>query len=126
MHKGSCLSAAVHFEVTGELAPPIACHCTMCRRLSGHFWVATRVLRENLTIKGEDNITWFQSSPIARRGFCQTCGAMLFFDQHGEACIETAMGAFEQPTSTQLAEHIHVASKGDYYDIVDGLPQNQQ
>jgi hypothetical protein len=39
--------------------------------------------------------------------------------------IGIAMGAFEQPTGTRLRIHIHVADKGDYYDIGDGLPQNQ-
>jgi hypothetical protein len=28
-------------------------------------------------------------------------------------------------TNTRLSIHVHVADKGDYYDIVDGLPQNQ-
>lgn len=36
------------------------------------------------------------------------------------------MGAFDGPTNTKLAKHIFVANKGDYYDIADGLPQNQQ
>jgi hypothetical protein len=35
------------------------------------------------------------------------------------------MGAFDGPTDTRLRIHIHVADKGDYYDIADGLPQNQ-
>ena len=34
------------------------------------------------------------------------------------------MGALDTPTGTQLAIHIFVAEKGDYYDITDGLPQN--
>ena len=33
------------------------------------------------------------------------------------------MGAFDSPTDTELAMHIYVAEKGDYYDIADGLPQ---
>lgn len=33
------------------------------------------------------------------------------------------MGAFDSPTGTRLAIHVHVADKGDYYDILDGLPQ---
>ena len=37
-----------------------------------------------------------------------------------------AMGAFDAPTDTRLRIHIHVADKGDYYDIGVGLPQNQQ
>jgi hypothetical protein len=40
--------------------------------------------------------------------------------------IAIAMGAFDDPTQTHLAHHIFVADKGDYYDIADGLPQNQQ
>ena len=39
--------------------------------------------------------------------------------------IAIAMGAFDQPTGTRLGMHIHLAEKGDYYDIVDGLSQNQ-
>jgi hypothetical protein len=33
------------------------------------------------------------------------------------------MGAFDQPTNTKIRINVHVASKGDYYDITDDLPQ---
>lgn len=36
------------------------------------------------------------------------------------------MGAFDTPTGLQLARHIFVADKGDYYDITDDLPQRAQ
>ena len=36
-----------------------------------------------------------------------------------------AMGAFDLPTNTRLSIHVHVADKGNYHDIVDGLPHNQ-
>ncbi len=35
------------------------------------------------------------------------------------------MGAFDKPTGTEMALHIFVAEKGDYYEITDGLPQNE-
>ena len=35
------------------------------------------------------------------------------------------MGAFDAPTDTLLKIHVHIAEKGDYYEIADGLPQNQ-
>jgi hypothetical protein len=35
------------------------------------------------------------------------------------------MGAFDRPTGTRLAMHIHVADKGDYYDVADGVPQHE-
>jgi len=34
------------------------------------------------------------------------------------------MGAFDTPTKTRVRVHIHVADKGDYYEIEDGLPQH--
>lgn len=125
MHKGSCLCGAVKFAVTGELHPPDACHCSQCRRQSGHFWASTDVARAALTIHGAESLTWFHSSEKVRRGFCSTCGSALFWDPIKRDRIAVAMGAFESPTDTRLAMHIHVADKGDYYDIGDGLPQNQ-
>ena len=126
MHTGACLCGAVRFEVSTELAPPDACHCSQCRKQSGHFWVSTEVPREALTLHGEERLTWFTASDKARRGFCATCGSFLFWDPIGRGKIGIAMGAFDAPTNTKLALHIFVADKGDYYDIADGLPQNPQ
>ena len=124
MHKGSCLCKAVTFEVSGELHPPDACHCSQCRKQSGHYWASTDVPRARLAITGADKLTWFQSSEKVRRGFCTICGSFLFWDPVRRDSLAVAMGAFEQPTGTQLALHIHVADKGDYYELGDGLPQN--
>jgi hypothetical protein len=79
-----------------------------------------------LEIQGEDNLTWFAASQKVRRGFCSTCGSFLLWDRIGGEKIAVAMGCFDGPTQTRLAHHIFVADKGDYYEIADGLPQNQQ
>ena len=126
MPKGSCLCGEIKFEVSAELAAPNACHCTMCRKHSGHFEASTDVPRDRLTIEGKDNITWYQSSKKVRRGFCKLCGSSLFFDPPHLDWIAVSMGAFDTPTNTKIERHIFVADKGDYYDITDDLPQNQQ
>jgi hypothetical protein len=125
MHKGSCLCGAVRFEVACELAPPDACHCLQCRKHSGHFFASTDVPRDAVTIHGADSVSWYHSSEKVRRGFCATCGSSLFFDPIHRDRIGIAMGAFDPPTGTNLDIHIFVAEKGDYYEIADGLPQNQ-
>ena len=126
MHKGSCLCGAVRFEVEGDLPAPMACHCSNCRKHSGHFEASTDVARLALTITSEDRLTWFQSSEKVRRGFCSTCGSSLFWDPPALDWIGISMGAFDTPTHTKLSRHIFVADKGDYYELNDGLPQNQQ
>lgn len=124
MHSGSCLCGAVSFKVAGELAPADACHCSQCRKTSGHYWASTDVLREAVTVRGEESIGWYRSSEKVRRGFCQTCGSTLFWDVDGRSRLAISMGAFDQPTGARLAKHIFVTDKGDYYDIADRLPQH--
>jgi hypothetical protein len=123
--KGSCLCGGVRFEVTCELPAPDACHCVQCRKHSGHYFASTNVPRSAIAISGQENVTWYQSSAKVRRGFCSKCGSSLFWDPPARDWIAVAMGAFDSPTGTHLAMHIFVAEKGDYYEIADGLPQNQ-
>ncbi len=126
MHHGSCLCGAVAFTVSGELSPPDACHCTMCRKHSGHYFASTDVPKTALDVSGREYVSWFQSSNDIRRGFCSQCGSSLFWEPIHRDWVAIAMGAFDDPTSTKLKMHIFVRDKGDYYEIADGLPQNQQ
>lgn len=126
MYRGSCLCGAVRFEVDGALLPPDACHCTQCRKHSGHFFVSTDVPRSAVTITGSESVRWYRSSEKARRGFCSVCGSSLFWDPSERDWIGIAMGAFDVPTETRVHVHIYVAEKGDYYDIADAVPQHDR
>ena len=126
MHNGSCLCGAVRFTVDGDLPGPDACHCTQCRKHSGHFFASTDVPRSAVAIEGAEKVSWYQSSEKARRGFCSICGSTLFWDPLFRDWIGIAMGAFDDPTDTHLHVHIFVAEKGDYYEIADGVPQVPQ
>lgn len=127
MH-GSCLCGAVRLEVQGRLErPPEACHCTQCRKHTGHFLAAVNVRREALTILGSEHVKWYQSSEKVQRGFCSNCGSTLFWNPtiDGYQWIAIAMGTFDSPTGVRLGKHTFVNDKGDYYEIDDGLPQSE-
>jgi len=126
--KGSCLCGAVSFEVAG--APehrPEACHCSQCRKQTGHFLVAVNVRRKALTVHGADKLGWYRSSDKVQRGFCSVCGSTLFWQptMEGYEYTAIALGAFDSPTGMRIAKHTFVGEKGDYYDIDDGAPQSQ-
>jgi hypothetical protein len=121
--RGSCLCGAVRFVVSGPLRGVVYCHCSQCRKQSGHYYAATNVAVADLAVEGGENVTWFAASDFAKRGFCSICGSALFW-KHNEADeISVMAGAFEQPTGLKGEVHIFVVDKGDYYDITDGLPQ---
>ncbi|MEO0763258.1 MAG: GFA family protein [Pseudomonadota bacterium] len=119
MIEGGCLCGRVRYTVSGELRPVIACHCTQCRKTSGHHVAATSALRETVHVSGE--IRWYQSSEAARRGFCPTCGGNLFWDGPGTH-LSIFAGTLDGQAAPKLAGHIFCADKGDYYEIADGLP----
>ena len=118
---GSCLCGAVRYTVSGPLRPVIACHCTQCRKTSGHYVAATSASREDVEINGE--VTWFASSGTARRGFCSTCGSNLFWDGSG-VNLSIHAGTLDGPSGVQLAGHIFCDAKGDYYEIEGDLPMS--
>jgi hypothetical protein len=125
--QGSCLCGCVRLDIEGNLErAPEACHCTQCRKHSGHFLAAVNVRRSALTIHGADHATWYRSSEKAQRGFCSNCGSTLFWNPtlDGYEWIAVAMGTLDAPSGVRLAKHTFVGDKGDYYDIADGVPQS--
>ncbi|MCW1918766.1 GFA family protein [Rhodobacter sp. KR11] len=113
--RGACLCGGVAFTVTGPLRPVIACHCTQCRKQSGHYWAATSVPVTHLQMDRAETLRWYQASPSARRGFCGGCGAFLFWQEQGSASMSLAAGALEGPTGLRIAEHWFHEDGGDYY-----------
>ena len=118
--EGSCLCGAVRYRTDAPLRPVIACHCTQCRKTSGHFVAATAAPRDAVTIEGR--VTWYASSDTARRGFCGICGSSLFWDGPGTHLSIHAGTLDGHPDGLTLAGHIFCADRGRYYDIVDPLP----
>ncbi|MFN3231551.1 MAG: GFA family protein [Alphaproteobacteria bacterium] len=128
MHSGSCLCGAVEIEVAGAFEhQPEACHCSQCRKQSGHLLSAVNVRRTALRVQGEDKVAWYRSSDKVDRGFCSVCGSTLFWrpDIEGYEWTAVAMGAFDGPTGLHLKKHTFVGDKGDYYDIADGVEQSE-
>lgn len=119
---GSCLCTQITFQVTGTPKGVSCCHCSQCRKQSGHVWASAFVPEADLVISGEPR--WFQSSDRAKRGFCPNCGSFLFWKHAEDTHISFAMGALDGPTGLRLDKHIFTGDKGDYYDIADGLPQS--
>ncbi|SMF16562.1 Uncharacterized conserved protein [Tistlia consotensis] len=119
---GGCLCGAVRFELTGTPRPPVACHCSQCRRTSGHYGVFTAVPLDGFRLTAAGGLKWFRSSDVAERGFCGDCGSSLFWKPSGAGYVAVAAGALDKPTGLSLAGHIFAADKGDYYALADGLP----
>ena len=121
---GGCLCGGVHFEIQGSLRPVLACHCSQCRKTSGHFWAATEVQQDQIDIRDTGTLRWYRSSDFAQRGFCNRCGASLFWRRLGrEEFLSIGAGCIDVPTGLVTQAHIFVGDASDYYEI---LPSETQ
>ncbi|MBW1866112.1 MAG: GFA family protein, partial [Deltaproteobacteria bacterium] len=71
-------------------------------------------------------LKWFRSvtdeTPNVHRGFCQECGASLFWDPRGSDHIYVSAGTLDAPTGLKTVGHVWTSQVGDYYEITDNLP----
>lgn len=123
---GGCLCGGVRYRVQGKLSDVGACHCSQCRRTTGHYFAGATCERSALIFESDETLAWYRSSSFAQRGFCSRCGSSLFWERIGGDDIDILAGTLDQPTGLKMIDHIYVADKGDYYDIADGLPQFAQ
>ena len=125
---GGCLCGGVRYRVRGPLRDVVACHCSQCRRWTGHFVAATGAPTANLTLVAAGTLSWYASSEHAERGFCSRCGSSLFWRPKGADAAWTSImaGSLDGPTGLKTIQHIFVADKADYYALEDGVPQLAQ
>lgn len=123
IYHGSCLCGSVRYQAEGPVSDVVTCHCTQCRKQSGHYFASTNVADDRLTIEGGDNVSWYHASEDAKRGFCRICGSVLFWKHKEDDFTAVLAGSLDGQTGLRTGKHIHCATKGDYYDIPDDAPQ---
>jgi hypothetical protein len=123
---GSCLCGGVSFEISGPLRPVVGCHCSQCRKQSGHFGAFTACDDKDLKFRADKTLAWYRASNSACRGFCNTCGSLLFWKGDGGNYTSIAAGSLDGATGLKIEGHIFCADKGDYYDLLDGDYQRAQ
>jgi hypothetical protein len=120
---GGCLCGAIRYEVRGALRPVVICHCSQCRRMTGHVMAATAARRVDFRLLSDGELEWYAASAEARRGFCGRCGSTLFWEGVGRDYVSIAAGTLDETRGLAIACHIFVADKGHYYEITDSAPQ---
>lgn len=117
MLTATCHCGRVHVMLPATAAGVLACHCGDCQKMHGNFNAFLAVPRADLTVKGEEALVWYQSSPDSRRAFCGTCGARVVKEQTAAGRWLVSAGLIEGPTGKQIIKNLWAASKPDWYDL---------
>jgi hypothetical protein len=102
---GGCQCGRIRYSA--EIASDEAywCHCRMCQRATGGI-AAAFVQVEPAKVTWLTEPDWYESSPVARRPFCSTCGTPLGFawaDGTGE--MDLTVGSFDDPSRFRPVAH---------------------
>ncbi|MFK7902202.1 MAG: GFA family protein [Nitratireductor sp.] len=124
MISGKCECGGVSFQVEKVRDTVTVCHCSQCRRQSGHLWASTHAKYDEIKFLKDESLQWYASSDFAKRGFCNQCGSSLFYRLNEEDGVGIAAGCLDMPTNLKMGKHIFVKDKGDYYTIADDAPQS--
>lgn len=121
-HSGGCQCGAVRYRIAGELGYPHLCHCRMCQKAGGNFFMALAGTRAEdfLLMRGEPK--WFKSSDPCGRGFCDQCGTPLFFRTVGSPYLSVTIGSLDKPDSVMPISQVGVESRVSYFDKLFELP----
>ena len=68
---------------------------------------------------GEDNVSVFDSSEWAERGFCRNCGTHLFYRLKESRQHMIPVGLFEDSANLVFKGQVFVDEKPDYYDFAN-------
>ncbi|MDJ0647507.1 MAG: GFA family protein [Xenococcaceae cyanobacterium MO_188.B19] len=112
--KGSCLCGGVKISTTNINHHIGACHCSMCRKWGGAALLAVEC-DNSISFEGEENITIYQSSAWAERGFCNKCGSHLFYRLKEKNHYYVPVGIFDNDESLVFDLEVFIEEKPKYY-----------
>lgn len=117
-HKGHCLCGAVTVTTDALSNEISACHCDMCRRWSGSIQMGIEVPFDAVTISGP--VKTHQSSRLAQRAWCDTCGSALWFrytTDRDAGYFELAPGLYENAGGATLTHEVYADRCPDGYAL---------
>jgi len=122
---GGCACGRIRFTVRIETNDAYLCHCRMCQRASGNVSLAMKNVKK-ADVKWEREPDYYQSSPIAKRGFCSDCGTSLTF-QYLEASekMDLIVGSFDDPSPFVPNAHFGAESMHRAWIDTRDLPETR-
>jgi hypothetical protein len=89
----------------------------------GHHAAYTNVEEQNIKFTKKSTLKWFRSSKRAKRGFCNKCGASIFFKVIGTKNISIAAGMLDGATKLKTIMNIFIKGKLEYYKLDHHIPK---
>lgn len=119
---GGCQCGAVRYRIEGGMRYPHLCHCRMCQKASGNYFMPLAASDRAQFEMTRGEASWFQSSDHVRRGFCGRCGTPLFYDMPDAGFINVTLGSLDEPERIKPEAQSNLGGKMHWFADLDSLP----
>ena len=116
--RGACICGATKITARTVARNVGACHCSMCRKWAGGPFMAVDC-GTDVTFDGEKNISVFDSSDWAERGFCGKCGSHLFYRLKQTRQYYMPVGLFDDDSDFIFDHQVFIDEKPEYYSFAN-------
>lgn len=120
---GGCQCGAVRYRVEGGLTNPHICHCRMCQKAAGNYFMPLAGAQREKVVVTRGAPGWFHSSDVVRRGFCAACGTPLFFDPVTSSEMLVTLGSLDDPSHYRPVSEDSVESRVGFLAQWPGVNQ---
>ena len=121
VYQGSCLCAAVRYELLDEPKAVSHCHCSQCRKGHGAAFASYGSVPCSAfsLLSCTEDLKAYRSSESVLREFCRHCGSTLFWKcSQGEAAgwICVALGTLDTPFKPSKQKHIYTGDSAIWFE----------
>jgi hypothetical protein len=119
---GGCQCGAVRYRANTRPEDPHLCFCRMCQKSAGNYFVSLGSVANDDFVLTRGTPSWFDSSDLVRRGFCEKCGTPLFYQEIGGTHVAILLGSLDTPESVPPEWQSDIDGKTRWFGGLDTLP----
>jgi hypothetical protein len=120
---GSCLCGKIRYHAVLENgSDAYYCHCRMCQKAFGNIFATFANTKKSDVQWITQEPDYYQSSAIAKRGYCNSCGTPLTFEFLDSENLDLSVGSMDRPEDMRPTSHTGIESRIPSFHLVeDGL-----
>jgi len=125
-HTGRCACGKVSYEISGDPARMMNCHCEDCRRAGGSGYAALLVFpKDAVTLTGE--LRYYavtsEAGSIVERGFCPACGSPVAGRlSRNPGVVVIQAGSLDDPSLHRPAVNLWTGNSPAWDHLDPGIP----
>ena len=120
---GGCQCGKVRYALYVAPENSHVCHCRMCQRATGGLFAALAGAPKAEFVWTEGEPAFFESSNLAKRGYCRDCGTPLSFSYNQpEARFYVTIGSLDDPEAAPIIRQYGIESRISWVKFCETAP----